>query len=649
MTRAQKEFSSRDGQDSREFNTWYHNEDVQRLIWQMYQNLSQYQKNRFHKPYVFYDGLDATTTLDKLLSICHDTLSNSDLKYLPFIVKPMNSAHYYAGFVHKNPNYIYIFDPLGSRIKNSKFRDFFHVSSSDKIRDLHLIVSSESVQNKAYEDRLASCGPLCVEFLNYIMQNPDAIPLDLFPSSIIPEQFDRLIKCDKDTYEAEIMAIRNEHYSYLGHLSNTQLSSQEFAEFYAKLTKTLTEPYQFDKEKTTCLPENFFCDYTTNESQKIIDLIYKNVSPEKQQNFSPPKIFDAISIDDFEKTLLNEHKILKEKKSNYFPFLFKLDASQPFYAGLVLQNQLYLFVPGGALPNDNTQPHVHLGLRDKFFIKNRLAVLISQKENQPVLCQTKNMCTLLCTEFLNYIMQSDTAFNDPNEFLTWLDSQRNNESYIEQLSQKHKKIILERNVQRSHRPSFMYQQYFHELKTVLDDVERPTNDYSQAQLSALTETRSMIYQLNCVDEFLLNDFELLRLASVCSHVAQSLKFVTGHPMDQVSIFRNSGHSFEVKVVLNYDLEEHKKSMQFLSETASLLPGAGWYRLKRVLLILSGAMLLACGIIIASNPTMGVAFASAAAISAGVGFFVGRDKGLAVSVKKATMEIDTEQTSRHTPG
>lgn len=99
INKAQTEFRTRNNVDSREFETWYANEDVQRLIWQIYQNIPADQKQHFLKPYVFYDNMEKNkvTRLNKLLDVCHQLLREHNLKYLPFILKPNRLPHFFAG------------------------------------------------------------------------------------------------------------------------------------------------------------------------------------------------------------------------------------------------------------------------------------------------------------------------------------------------------------------------------------------------------------------------------------------------------------------------------------------------------------------------------------------------------------------------
>ena len=415
INKAQAEFRTRHNTDSREFATWYDNEDIQRLIWQIYQNIPANKKHNFLKPYVFYDNMekDEATTLNKLLDVCHQLLREKNLKYLPFILKPRILPHFYAGIIHINPDYIYIFDPVGSNLNNVKFRDCFKVPSYNQIGDLRVIVASEKIQNTVYEEGLVSCGPLCVEFLDYIMNHPEIVPESNFPSSIIPPQFDELRQSDLEKYQTSILTIRQKHDRYLGQLSDEQLESNEFGDFYQELTSVLLslESGDEDGEKYTdsvFQPSALTVKYNTEDIKHIIQQIYQNISPRMQQRFIQPHVFDTKTLN-LDLELSARYQLLHEKNLNYFPFLFMSKLSQHFYAGLVLRNpnSVYLFIPNGVIPA-HEKVEVHLGLSSKFFIAN-LPLVISPQAN-PRLPNNREVCTLLSIEFLDYIMNHEKTF-----------------------------------------------------------------------------------------------------------------------------------------------------------------------------------------------------------------------------------------------
>ncbi len=90
INKAQTLFISRGNLDSREYSTWYDNEDVQHLVYQIYRSIPSTKKQFFAKPYVFFDNVEKNeaTTLDKLLGVCHQSLREDNLPFLPFILKP---------------------------------------------------------------------------------------------------------------------------------------------------------------------------------------------------------------------------------------------------------------------------------------------------------------------------------------------------------------------------------------------------------------------------------------------------------------------------------------------------------------------------------------------------------------------------------
>jgi hypothetical protein len=134
---------------------------------------------------------------------------------------------------------------------------------------------------------------------------------------------------------------------------------------------------------------------------------------------------------------------------------------------------------------------------------------------------------------------------------------------------------------------------------------------------------------------------LIRLADICSHTAQGIHFVVGNGATfSCDIFYATSNTSGTIRQVNYDINMHKSGMEHLSEMASSLKGSGWKKLRNALIVLAG--LIVCGIL-AAIPTGGtgllvVGLGGAAVLTAGIGFFVGRDTGLAGAVSNVQMKV-----------
>lgn len=139
-----------------------------------------------------------------------------------------------------------------------------------------------------------------------------------------------------------------------------------------------------------------------------------------------------------------------------------------------------------------------------------------------------------------------------------------------------------------------------------------------------------------------NEAMLIRLADICSHTSQGLHFVAkGGATFSCDIFYATNNTSGTLSQVNYDINMHKSGMEHLSNMAYSLEGSGWKKLRNTLFALAGLMLIACGILAAistGGTSLLLGFGGAAALTAGVGFFVGRDTGLAGAVSNVQMKI-----------
>ncbi len=145
---------------------------------------------------------------------------------------------------------------------------------------------------------------------------------------------------------------------------------------------------------------------------------------------------------------------------------------------------------------------------------------------------------------------------------------------------------------------------------------------------------------------------LVRLADICSHVAQGLHYIAigGKPFESHLYCIDINETGKTKQVV-YDAKVHKESMLRLSQMAPELKGKGWEKCQRILLSLAAVMLVATGIL-AAVPTAGVslvlALGGAGILTAGAGFFVGRHTGLAGAVSNVKMKTNTKDQSEIDP-
>lgn len=146
---------------------------------------------------------------------------------------------------------------------------------------------------------------------------------------------------------------------------------------------------------------------------------------------------------------------------------------------------------------------------------------------------------------------------------------------------------------------------------------------------------------------------LIRLTDICSHTTQGLHFLatSGKSFSCDIFYTAADHSSNIKHVL-YNMNTHKTGMMHLESMAHSLKGSGWKNCRKALLILAGLMLIAVGIFAAAH-TGGISLTATlggvAILTAGVGFFIGRDTGVAGAVKGVKMKGMEKQDDDVSPG
>ncbi|HAU0232671.1 TPA: hypothetical protein ACT9K7_003244 [Legionella pneumophila] len=253
MTKAQEQFVSRDKEDSRDFNVWYHNDDTQRLVWALYQKALKQDrapllKQKYLEPYVFFDGIDHCSFTDRspfneVMNATKERLLQSNKLYLPIIFKPeLGGAHYMAGILRKekdNRVTFFLFNPLGypneeARIKAKKRLE---LESTSAIGDMKLVMSPHTVQSSVKDGtKLVSCGPLSIAFVDFALNNPDWVE-SLDEDFRIPEFLLFYKNADLTDYVEGIKKIRQSHYELLSNVSDEDLSKQRIEDFYIEGNK----------------------------------------------------------------------------------------------------------------------------------------------------------------------------------------------------------------------------------------------------------------------------------------------------------------------------------------------------------------------------------------------------------------------------
>lgn len=204
--------------------------------------------------------------------------------------------------------------------------------------------------------------------------------------------------------------------------------------------------------------------------------------------------------------------------------------------------------------------------------------------------------------------------------------------------------------------------FLRELKNLQNTIEEQQNFASTPSLMSLKQQRAQKAALNQAKQVVkalqkqlpLTENEerlqsppdseamLIRIADICSHTAQGLHFVAkGRATFSCYIFYATNNTSGTLRQVNYDINMHKSGMEHLSNLASSLEGSGWKNLRNTLFALAGLMLIACGIL-AAIPTGGASLilglGGSAVLTAGVGFFVGRDTGLAGAVSNVQIKV-----------
>ena len=260
MTLAQKDFVARKdpGSDTELsslcFTTWYHPDDVQRIVWAIDRAIPASEKAAYHKPHVFFDM--EPPLFEARMIYCRDALQQSkDKKYFPFIIKPeVGGAHFTAGILRKEDDgciKLFFFNPLGyegHEALNTAQKRLKLIDIND-IDGMQVICSQDKIQDLDKEGGgIVSCGPISVLFLQYALQHPEWVD-SLDEAFRLPECLTSFLHHDQATYQQQLIAVRKRHFDLLENVSDALLIS-DVNNFYYPFSDKLGDAYELMKSNS---------------------------------------------------------------------------------------------------------------------------------------------------------------------------------------------------------------------------------------------------------------------------------------------------------------------------------------------------------------------------------------------------------------
>ena len=209
-------------EDSLDFKTWYHSDDVSLILGAYYQQLDSSTQASVMFPFVV-PGFNNPNELELgLRAVINelDTEESQQKRYFPFIFAPEFGIHYMAGIIRKDGDSfsLILFNPVGNanlaRLEFGELKDEINIISSP-----HPIQSSEKDNGP-----LSSCGPISIEFLRFAMNHLSDI--DKLDSTFqLPESF--LGPLMGQHYRETIKGFRQQHESMLQKMTDDQLYAIE--------------------------------------------------------------------------------------------------------------------------------------------------------------------------------------------------------------------------------------------------------------------------------------------------------------------------------------------------------------------------------------------------------------------------------------
>ncbi|WP_419419038.1 hypothetical protein ACNVED_10845 [Legionella sp. D16C41] len=322
QTKAAKDFCSRkEGslvEDGRNFNTWYHIDDAQRLIWKYFNDLkekpvqgtSQLVKDLTLPPYVSFDAYELNViNFFTILINYFQQPEHQQKRYLPFMGKlEIGGAHYIAGMLRRNAEGeldLIIFNPVGISKANRIGNELAKLDQTS-LKIANIISSPHPIQSTA-EDKdngaLVSCGPICVEFLHMALANLDWLAkLDL--NFDLPAEF---IKPLQQNYQETIKQYRLKHAQLLEQVTDNDLVSldNDYTSINNYMWNGLSEWLQ--KNKPAALENS-----SEDEADGIHNDFFDELDYEpSEEDFSSS---DEEQADDSEEDLVSESEKIDEPK-----------------------------------------------------------------------------------------------------------------------------------------------------------------------------------------------------------------------------------------------------------------------------------------------------------------------------------------------
>lgn len=340
-------------EDSRDFDVWYHNEDVKRIVWSLFQRIDPKgeakRKKDYLDPYVFFDGLDQVS-FDDLMALCKEKLIDSDKLYFPFIIKPeMGSAHYFAGIIRrtskedKKPT-LFLFNPMGNSGEDGKnrFKNKLATASPHEVGGMKLVLSPHAVQTREKDggNKLVSCGPLSVALIQYAIENPDWIDR-LDETFDLPELLKECQHLNKEGYRERITTLRKAHDETLSGFKDFQLNDGVIDAYFESHLKYFLDGIH---KKTSISDDEedefrFYNDSDDEEDFEVKEPIVKqNETKVNCQDKSPlvgskPEVSRAINLEQPNPILFRpkgieiiQNEILRLRSTSWFLWFFRNSA-----------------------------------------------------------------------------------------------------------------------------------------------------------------------------------------------------------------------------------------------------------------------------------------------------------------------------------
>ena len=201
----------------------------------------------------------------------------------------------------------------------------------------------------------------------------------------------------------------------------------------------------------------------------------------------------------------------------------------------------------------------------------------------------------------------------------------------------HQFYMLEQEIDTSFDAQSMTTEETRARNMALQVAKRVVKEMKKLRPVVTNEQGAFILKLDTSE--VIWDKELLDSTDICSRIRHGLHFIAtgGESFSYDRFDPTNGNS----VTTTYNAEVHKESMLYLEHMSKQQHGHGWKKLSNLLLVIAGLMLVAAGIL-AAIPTGGIslvlAVGGSAALTAGVGFFVRRDTGLANAVDDVTKSL-----------